>query len=225
MAAENDFRVEDVSQTFINEADNEIIFPEQTILAAEENLNQKPNHQEIDEEVFDEITAIEDIKFDAVKTVTLTLDPPKPIETEPETQPEIVLETEAEPETAQEEKPLTARDEAEKAMLNNIASTDYFTFNTRFGQNQTPEIAEELIEYTDYQPKITLPEAIKAVYQTENEADTVSKYHDDKMPYTFMWWLDKTRKEYAGTYQPYTKNVQKSPDLSVGPELHQQYIE
>lgn len=221
MAAENDFRVEDVSQTFVNEADEEIIFPEQTILASEENLNQKPNHQEIDEEVFDEITAIEDIRFDAVKTVTLTLHPPKPTETQPET----ALKIEAEPEIAQEEKPLTARDEAEKAMLSNIASTDYFTFNNRFGQNQTPEIAEELIEYTDYQPKITLPEAVEVAYQSENEADTVSKYHDDKMPYTFMWWLDKTRKEYAGTYQPYTKNVQKNSDLSVGPELHQQYIE
>jgi hypothetical protein len=31
----------------------------------------------------------------------------------------------------------------------------------------------------------------------------VSKYDDDKMPYSFLWWLNKTRKEYTDTYQPY----------------------
>ncbi|RYE11751.1 MAG: hypothetical protein EOP44_00555, partial [Sphingobacteriaceae bacterium] len=73
MAAENDFRVEDVSQTFVNEPDEELVFPEQTILASEENLNQKPAGQEIDEEVFDEIMAIEDIDFEVVKTATVIL--------------------------------------------------------------------------------------------------------------------------------------------------------
>ncbi len=218
MAAENDFRVEDVSQTFVNEADEELVFPEQTILASEENFDQKPINQEIDEEVFDEITAIEDINFDAVKTVPLTLEPPKPIAAEPENQPEII----SEPETTSEEKPLTARDEAEKAMLSNIASIDYFTFNTKFGQNQTVEPSKKPSEEIDYQ---TEPVAAKPEPLENEAADTVSKYHDDKMPYTFMWWLDRTRKEYAETYQPYTKNVQKSTDISVGPELHKQYIE
>jgi len=33
----------------------------------------------------------------------------------------------------------------------------------------------------------------------------VSKYDDDKMPYSFLWWLNKTRKEHSGIYQPYLK--------------------
>jgi len=38
------------------------------------------------------------------------------------------------------------------------------------------------------------------------EKQDVSKYDDDKMPYSFMWWLDKTRKEHASTSQPYAAN-------------------
>ena len=33
----------------------------------------------------------------------------------------------------------------------------------------------------------------------------VSKYDDDKMPYSFLWWLNKTRNEHSDTYQPYVE--------------------
>ncbi|MGI4749487.1 MAG: hypothetical protein ACRYFB_02540 [Janthinobacterium lividum] len=222
MAAENNFRVEDISQTFVNELDEEIVFPEaETILTSEEKLNhpKEPTDQEIDEEVYDEIMAIEDIHFEVVKEASPQINP---LKNQPEEEPKSV----AEPEITVEKTPLpAAQDEAEKAMLNNIASIDYFSFNHKFGQNQTPEIEKETIESIDYEMDSVSSEVDQSETATENEADTVSKYHDDKMPYTFMWWLDRTRKEYAGTYQPYTKNVQKNPVLSVGPELHQQYIE
>lgn len=42
--------------------------------------------------------------------------------------------------------------------------------------------------------------AEKAEVETDQE---VSRYNDDKMPYSFLWWLQKTRMEHAGTYQPY----------------------
>ena len=37
----------------------------------------------------------------------------------------------------------------------------------------------------------------------QEEEQKVSKYNDDNMPYSFLWWLNKTRKEHSGTYQPY----------------------
>ena len=43
----------------------------------------------------------------------------------------------------------------------------------------------------------------KAVVSSEQQ--DVSKYNDDKMPYTFMWWLEKTRKQHSGIFQPYAK--------------------
>lgn len=36
-----------------------------------------------------------------------------------------------------------------------------------------------------------------------NSRANVSRYNDDKLPYTFLWWLDKTRKQHSETYQPY----------------------
>lgn len=39
----------------------------------------------------------------------------------------------------------------------------------------------------------------------ELDPHEVSKYDDDKMPYSFLWWLNKTRKEHSGIYQPYVK--------------------
>lgn len=62
-------------------------------------------------------------------------------------------------------------------------------------------------------PEIIVPEAEASTFTTldtqlpqETAAETrddVSKYDDDLMPYTFVWWLHKTRLAYADTYQPY----------------------
>ncbi len=220
IAAENDLRVEDVNLAFVNEFAEEMIFlaeeepkssqraEEISDLQTEPKATTHPFFDEIDEEVYDEITAIEDIHFDVVKTAS------SPEETKIAAEPEKVVE---------EIPRLNVQDKAEKDMLSSIASIDYFTFNNKFGQKQTSQ-----------QPTATVAEIKTDVVaaKTENlpaekESETVSKYHDDKMPYTFMWWLDKTRKEYEGTYQPYIKNItaQAGTGLSVGPELHQQYIE
>lgn len=64
--------------------------------------------------------------------------------------------------------------------------------------------------------------------QHEPGTNEVSKYNDKKMPYSFMWWLDKTRKEHAAVYQPYIKNPKaaaKPKQNQVADELQQQYYE
>ncbi|GAA4098192.1 hypothetical protein [Mucilaginibacter panaciglaebae] len=62
--------------------------------------------------------------------------------------------------------------------------------------------------------------------------DHVSKYNDEKMPYSFMWWLDKTRKEHAYIYQPYVSNKvpaaapkQNADEKPVLDELQKQYYQ
>lgn len=37
--------------------------------------------------------------------------------------------------------------------------------------------------------------------------EDVAKYDDELMPYTFVWWLHKTRMDYADTYQPYATKI------------------
>src|SRR5690606_15938952 len=34
-------------------------------------------------------------------------------------------------------------------------------------------------------------------------AENISLYNDELMPYSFRWWLHKTRLEHAETYQPF----------------------
>jgi hypothetical protein len=53
--------------------------------------------------------------------------------------------------------------------------------------------------------------------QTTETDQKVSKYDDDKMPFSFLWWLNKTRKEHSDTYQPYvdfkldtTQNIKRT---------------
>lgn len=245
IAAENDLRVEDVSLTFVNEAAEEIVFPMEEVVTQQQQAEEIIDipevqpipantyfKQEIDEEVFEEITAIEDIRIEPVKPPVVSEETATTVTTEPENTAKETAPTTAELEKPTEERPvLTVQDEAEKDMLSSIASIDYFTFNNKFGQNQTPvteEIQKQDIEYQADTSAIKELAAKSEESSAEKETERVTKYHDEKMPYTFMWWLDKTRKEYAGTYQPYIKYVpaQKTESgLSVGPELHQQYIE
>src|SRR5690606_1983356 len=48
--------------------------------------------------------------------------------------------------------------------------------------------------------------------QTEEEIneENISLYNDELMPYSFRWWLHKTRLEHADTYQPFA-----SPELPL----------
>jgi len=102
--------------------------------------------------------------------------------------------------------------------------------NRNLKKEQAPEIKEEIkveekAEIKVEQPleKIADPQAETKAEETvtsinepvkespkepakDKETDqNVSKYDDDKMPYSFLWWLNKTRNEYADTYQPYVE--------------------
>ena len=44
-----------------------------------------------------------------------------------------------------------------------------------------------------------------------NAADEISLYNDELMPYSFRWWLYKTRLEHAETYQPFVSPVLPKP--------------
>ncbi|MDB5120831.1 MAG: hypothetical protein JWN56_2049 [Sphingobacteriales bacterium] len=111
----------------------------------------------------------------------------------------------------------TFRSEEDKLILGNIASTNFFaiegsrldvrsTENTRETRSDSKPLEEE---------------------QGNSTEEQVSKYDDDKLPYTFLWWLHKTRKEHAHTYQPYAPpraNKQSSPAVKAE-ELNHQIIE
>jgi len=97
----------------------------------------------------------------------------------------------------------------------------FFTFDREFGAhtNEEKEEAE--------QSGSTVSTGLNG--HAEAEQKDVSKYHDEKLPYSFLWWLDKTRKQHSAVYQPYVKppaNIEpnKKPK-KLTDELQQQYFE
>ena len=43
-----------------------------------------------------------------------------------------------------------------------------------------------------------------AKIEVKEEEQSISQYNDERMPYTFLWWLNKTRKEHSSNHQPYS---------------------
>ena len=51
-----------------------------------------------------------------------------------------------------------------------------------------------------------------------NKDQDITQYNDDTMPYTFLWWLNKTRKEHASNARPFAaKEPVKKSEAPVDP--------
>lgn len=116
--------------------------------------------------------------------------------------------------------PERSGDETEKLILGNIASSDFFRFEEK--------LDDQLTTSPESPASSNAAETIHIDKNITHRASEVSKYDDDKMPYTFLWWLNKTRKEHSATYQPYvsfkldtTEDIKKQPSA----DLNQQIIE
>jgi hypothetical protein len=176
---------------------------------AEPEIPASENKEDIEDEIFDEIVGIENIVFAGHPAETKTEEP---------------VENKA---TGSEAKKNNSDINfgTEKWIIGSIAATDYFMFDNSIADQKDNEKPTA----NDVAPAvIDMPAPIAP------DAETVSKYHDEKMPYTFMWWLDKTRKEYASTYQPYITPAPQTPQPAItveerqdqaADELQQQYFE
>ena len=76
-------------------------------------------------------------------------------------------------------------------------ATDYFRSN-----NQQDVAMGDLQE----SPVVATAPQESVANESNDSQEHVSVYDDDTMPYSFLWWLHKTRLEYAHTYQPYVKS-------------------
>ncbi|MGY0039887.1 hypothetical protein [Pedobacter sp. NJ-S-72] len=98
-----------------------------------------------------------------------------------------------------------------------FVSTDFFAFEQNFS-TETAEPQEE--EPAAEELTIPVIEEHEAVAAAEVENSQISNYHDENLPYTFLWWLAKTRKEHQSIFQPYAL-----PKTNNSQELQQQYVE
>jgi len=192
-------------------------------------------HGEIDDEIYDEIRGIDE----PAKAIV-----PPPGGIEDEVYDEILgiehihlPNQEKVQESAADEKAKVSEPEpdaiSEDWVIGSIAGSDYFMFDKSIAdQRHQEEVKKEEAAPLISEVAIHANGSILA----DTESQDVSRYNDEKMPYTFMWWLDKTRKEYAATYQPYSSpepvpaqsaRIQQSNSVKEpgADALQQQYVE
>lgn len=122
----------------------------------------------------------------------------------------------------------------EDNFVENIAATDFFTFEEKFiaEDKASAEHSGPTTEQADSKPEpqfggqgLSLSRAASWIpdagsSQAEKDTNEITNYDDDSLPYTFLWWLAKTRKEHSTIFQPYATPKKQSQN-----ELHQQYVE
>jgi hypothetical protein len=187
--------------------------------------------QEIDDEIYDEIVGIEDIGFEAVKSHAQPTeehfaearfsDPaaedadaydeePSPVLFH---QPQPLVEPGEEHESKQQ-----ASEEEERLILGGIVNADYLRFDKKLDELRNAAPIETISTQVPSKPETPAADTQK-----------VSRYDDDSMPYTFMWWLNKTRKEHAENLQPYAQTATNAASLPARinkpDELQHQYFE
>jgi hypothetical protein len=115
-------------------------------------------------------------------------------------------------------------DEEEKVLLENIASADFFAFEKKLSHHTNEFIAQRLEDVNPAEAE-TANDKEEASVTPVLETQEVAKYDDDQMPYTFLWWLHKTRNEHADTYQPYVNfklDTSRGIRKTTGEELDHQ---
>ncbi len=169
---------------------------------AEYHFGEDIKHEEVNNEPDAIVTYREDIEDDVYDEIVSIED--------------IYLEQISAP-ANQESDPIEKTDAAEEP-VSQIPENDHFVIDSAFTQEQP-----------DNNIVPDAPATKPAKLHINN--NDLSRYNDETMPYSFMWWLDKTRKEYAGTYQPYVvfnAGPAQPPQVAEKPEvdeLQQQYVE
>jgi hypothetical protein len=203
----------------------------------EENLSPEPEypHHDIEDEVYDEIVSIEDIGFEAIASEEYNA-PAEPLTEARFSDPNVVMGPEEEeasfvlfhqPEAAPEPVQPAERsinEQEERLILGGIVNADYLRFDKKLDELRNATASADPSNIAEQPQTVTEPVA---------ETQEVSRYDDDKMPYTFMWWLNKTRKEHAGNFQPYADTADNfsgnetavPSKMSTADELQQQYYE
>ncbi len=70
-------------------------------------------------------------------------------------------------------------------------------------QEHTPDDTQNLIIESIASADFFALEDQISETKPENTRQEVSRYDDEQLPYTFLWWLNKTRKAHAESYRPY----------------------
>ena len=177
-----------------------------TNLSADNGYREEKEYfrQDIEDEIYDEIVSIDDIGFEPVVNVLHETEEQSDNYTDDEDYPADEEEEDERP--LQKLAGITDRDvtiDEEKLILGNIVSADYLTFDKKLDELRNAD------NFSQQSPATAEPQ--QSAEPIKESPDTLSRYNDETLPYSFMWWLDKTRKEHAGSFQPYAANPVPAP--------------
>jgi hypothetical protein len=123
----------------------------------------------------------------------------------------------------------SAKEEENKETIESTQPRENYFYEPK---HEEPVVVPEPVKVTDTHPAAAAQNwpTIQPQTTQRQEKSNLSNYNDEKMPYTFMWWLDKTRKEHANIYQPYVSNRTSPPPApkatrEVVDELQKQYYQ
>ena len=120
--------------------------------------------------------------------------------------------------------------EEEKMIIENIAAADFFAFEEKLDSIQG-ELSKETSATDGEAENVETRSVIdpEEIAETSDSVESqVARYDDDSMPYSFLWWLHKTRNEHADTYQPYVEfrlDTNRKIKKADNEDLNQQIIE
>lgn len=109
-------------------------------------------------------------------------------------------------------------DKAEEQNDESLTKANFFAFDPSFETEAAPE--EEEIEEIEALPAPPQPENITE--EISAKENIISKYDDDQLPFTFLWWLAKTRKDHEQIFRPFASPAKANSPTS---DLQQQYVE
>ncbi|MDQ8004472.1 MAG: hypothetical protein REI64_06690 [Pedobacter sp.] len=138
-------------------------------------------------------------------------------EAEMEPSEELISQDELLIENEQPVEPSIDVKERDLIEVETFASANFFAFDTNFSSEQIEEETGEE-QLTKSEPNISTVSSFAA----SAKENIVSKYDDDQLPFTFLWWLAKTRKDHEQIFRPF---VSTNKPAAQTQDLHQQYVE
>jgi len=119
-------------------------------------------------------------------------------------QPIAVQDTEEEPHDLQDGKQPVDQEEVVSESIDTLASEEDAAIEKLV---QEGSIVGDYFVFEQKENNTSDDESVEEEQPEEAEEENVSLYNDDMMPYSFRWWLYKTRLQHADTYQPYATPV------------------
>ncbi|WP_154647898.1 hypothetical protein [Pedobacter arcticus] len=199
-------------EEIVSEENAEEIAVEQEETPTEESIQETESVEEVVSEENTEEIAVAEEETPTEEPIKETESVEETVSEENENGEEIAIADYNKEEESIPEPSATKLTEKDELIFDSPVASDFFAF----AKAEKPA-----------SPAQPIAEPQKVIAQEKPKED-IAQYNDERLPYTFLWWLNKTRKEHANNNQPYVK-VATQPQTKIAgqsePSLNHQIAE